>query len=124
MLSSLEKRDLLNRSAVAVSRLVQWGDQYREAGLLNDAIDFYERANDSEALEALRETISEQGDVFLYGRILKALGREASPQEWIDIGEKARGLGKFAFAREAFKRGGLEEAEEEKPEAAAGPSPT
>jgi hypothetical protein len=108
LLSCLEKRDLLNQSAVSINRLLEWGAVYEEADLINDAIDFYERANAAEPLEKLLSIAREEGDAFVYGRILKALNREATPQEWISLGEKAAEFGKHAFAQEAFKRGGLE----------------
>ena len=52
-----------------------------------------------------------EGDAFNYARIMKALGRQAPAEEWISLGKRAAELGKDAFAREAFKRGGLETAE-------------
>jgi hypothetical protein len=112
LLTCLEKRELLNQSAVSVDQLLEWGARFEEAGLINDAVDFYERANSSETLEKLLKVVSGEGDAFLYGRILKALGREAAPREWVMLGTKAAELGKEAFAREAFKRGGLEKGEE------------
>lgn len=111
LLSCLEKRELLNQSAVSVDRLLQWGTAYEEEGLISDALDFYERANASEALERLLIVAHDEGDTFLYGRILKALGREATAGEWVSLGKKAGELGKDAFAREAFKRGGIQEPE-------------
>jgi tetratricopeptide (TPR) repeat protein len=113
LLSCLEKRDLLNQSAVSVDKLMGWGARYEEAGQINDAVDFYERANAAGPLEALLEVARDDGDAFLYGRVLKALGRDAPAEEWILLGEKARELGKHAFALEAFKRGGLQEPETE-----------
>lgn len=109
LLGCLEKRDLLNRSAVSVDKMLEWGMRYEEAGLINDAVDFYEKAKAAEPLGKLLEKVREEGDAFLYGRVLKALGREASPKEWIAVGEKAAGLGKTLPAREAFRRGGVEE---------------
>ena len=111
LLTCLEKRDMLNRSAVSVDQLLKWGRLYEEEGLINDAIDFYEKANSSEALENLLSLSLREGDAFNYARIMKALGRQAPADEWISLGKRAAELGKDAFAREAFKRGGLETAE-------------
>jgi len=111
LLTCLEKRDMLNRSAVSVDLLLKWGRQHEEEGLINDAIDFYEKANSSESLENLLSLSLQEGDVFNYARIMKTLGRQASADEWISVGKRAAELGKDAFAREAFKRGGLETAE-------------
>jgi tetratricopeptide (TPR) repeat protein len=116
LLSCLEKRDLLNQSAVSINKLLEWGAVYEEAGQINDAIDFYERANAAEPLENLLGIACGEGDAFVYGRILKALNREATPQEWISLGEKATEYEKHAFAREAYKRAGLETVGVEKSE--------
>lgn len=111
LLTCLEKRDMLNRSAVSVDQLLKWGRLYEEEGLINDAIDFYEKANSSESLENLLSLSLVEGDAFNYARIMKALGRQAPADEWIALGKRAAELGKDAFAREAFKRGGLQTAE-------------
>lgn len=108
LLSCLEKRDLLNQSAVSINKLLEWGAVYEEAGMVNDAVDFYERANAVDQLKKLLGVAGEEGDTFIFGRILKALNREATPGEWISLGEKAAERGKHAFAKEAFKRGGME----------------
>lgn len=113
LLSCLEKNELLNQKAVSIDKLLDWGKRHEESGLINDAADFYERAGAPERLEALLEVARDEGDAFLYGRILKSLGRDAPAADWIAVGEKARELGKEAYSREAFKRGGLQEAEAE-----------
>lgn len=114
LLSCLEKRDVLNQSAVSLDKLLQWGTVYEEEGLVHDAVDFYERAKASEPLERLLSVAREEGDSFLYSRILKSLDRDAAAEEWFSLGEKARELGKNAFAREAFKKGGMEIQEPDK----------
>lgn len=116
LLSCLEKRDLLNQTAVSTDKLLDWGVRYEESGLIHDAVDFYERAGAAERLGPLLEVARNDGDAFLYGRILKALGREAPAGDWIAVGEKAGALGKDAYALEAFKRGGLHTAGTDQPE--------
>ncbi len=116
LLSCLEKNELLNQKAVSIDKLLDWGKRHEESGLINDAIDFYERAGAPERLEAMLEIVRDEGDAFLYGRILRSLGRDAPAADWIAVGEKARELGKEAYAREAFKRGGLQKPETGRPE--------
>ncbi len=108
LLSSLEKRDLLNQSAVSIDKLLDWGALFESEGLINDAVDFFQRADSVEDLERLLAQVVEEGDTFLYGRILKALNREATSQDWAAIAARAEELGKQAYAREALKRAGLE----------------
>jgi len=111
LLGCFEKRDMLNRSAVSVDQLLKWGRLYEDAGLINDAIDFYEKAKSSEPLENLLPLAFQEGDAFIYARVMKALGREVPADEWIRLGKRAAELGKDAYARSAFKRGGLETAD-------------
>lgn len=108
LLSCLEKREMLNQTAASVDKLLKWAVLYEQEGMLNDAVDFYERANASESLEKLLNVAREEGDTFLCGRILRALNREIPSQEWISLGERARELGKHAYAREALRRGGID----------------
>ena len=107
LLGCLEKRDMLNRAAVSIDRLVEWGQIFEDGKLLNDAVDFYIKAGSSEALEKLLPEVLDDGDAFLYGRIVKALGWQVSPEEWISLGQRAAALGKEAYAQEAFKKGGV-----------------
>jgi hypothetical protein len=99
---------MLNRSSVSAAQLLKWGNIFEEEELINDAIDFYEKAADSESLEKLLPLVHDQGDTFIYGRILKALGRQVPADEWISLGKRAAELGKDAFALGAYRRGGVE----------------
>ena len=94
-----------------VAQLLKWGRLYEEEGLINDAIDFYEKANSPESLENLLPLALQEGDAFIYARLIKALGRQAAADEWIRLGKRAAELGKDDFAREEIKRGGMETAE-------------
>lgn len=108
LLSCLEKRDMLNSSAVSADRLVEWGRTFEEQEQINDAIDFYIKAGSSDALQRLIPAAIEDGDVFLYTRLTKALRVPVSAGEWIALGNRAAELGKDAYAREAFRKGGVE----------------
>jgi hypothetical protein len=112
LLSCLQKRDLLNRSAASADQLLKWGNLFEEEGLTNDAIDFYAKAHALEPLEKLLPLAHQEGDTFVYARIVRALGREVTAEEWISMGKRAAELGKDAFAREAFKRGGVDTVQE------------
>lgn len=108
MLGCLQKREMLNKSSIDADRLVEWGKACEEEGLLNDAIDFYTAAGSSEEMESLFAQAVDEGDAFIYGKLLKAVGREASTEEWMALGKRAEELGKDAFARAASKRAGVE----------------
>jgi tetratricopeptide (TPR) repeat protein len=109
MLGCLEKRDLLNRAAVSVDTLLQWGEQYEQAGLIFDALDFYEKAKAQEQLHRLLEIAGREGNAFLLARASRALGREPSREEWISLAKSAEAAGKYAFAAEAYRKAEDEE---------------
>lgn len=108
ILNCLEKRDLLNQSAVSVEMLREWGERFEQSGMLYDAVDFFKKAYANEALERLLDTAREDGDLFLYQKIAKILKIDPSRDEWISLGTRAEELGKTAFARQAYRLAGIE----------------
>jgi hypothetical protein len=108
-LSSLEKRDLLNETAVSLDALVSWGEHYEEVGSLYDAVDFYEKAGQTDALSRVLLKAREAGNVFLVNRICRITGYEPGKEEWISLAECAKELGKLTFAAEAYRHAGVED---------------
>jgi len=108
-LTCLEKRDLLNKSAVSMDTLVDWGERYEAMDLDHDAADFYERAKAPEALGRLLEKAVDSSDVFLFKRLCRLLDRKVSREEWIDLAKKAEDQGKYRFAADAYRQGDDEE---------------
>lgn len=102
LMGCMEKRDLLNQSAVSVESMRTWGERYEEAGLLSDAVDFYEKAKATDALERLRGNALGEGDFFLFGRLSRILGHDPTPQEWMELASRAEKAGKQAFAAQAL----------------------
>jgi tetratricopeptide (TPR) repeat protein len=109
MLSCLEKRDLLNRAAVSVNSLLEWGEFYEQSGLIFDAVDFYEKAKAVEPLNRLLKEAEAEGNAFLFNRVSRALGHEPSREEWLSLAKNAESQGKFAFAAEAYTKAGESE---------------
>jgi hypothetical protein len=106
-LSCLEKRDLLNETAVSLETLLSWGEHYEEVGSLYDAVDFYEKAGAREALARLLKKAQDVGNVFLFHRISRIIGHEPDRDEWLALANRAEELGKPAFAAEAYRLGGV-----------------
>ena len=100
----LKKRDLLNSDRVDKSGLIKLGQGYLQEGFISDCIDFFEKAEHFEGLAQLKEKCAATGDYFLYQRVVKILQDSPSPEEWIQVGDKALGLGKLLFAMLAYKR--------------------
>ncbi|MFP5213184.1 MAG: hypothetical protein ACLGPL_07370 [Acidobacteriota bacterium] len=112
LLSCLKKRDLLNRPVASVETLMEWGRRYEAEGMVNDAVFFYEKAEAREDLERLGNAAVEEGDAFLINRIARILGHEVPREQWLTTAKRAEESGKLAFAAEAYRRGGDEEAAE------------
>lgn len=106
ILSCLDKRELLNQSVVAVEKLIHCGRAFEEADLAHDAVDFYEKAKSREDLTRLLGRAKEEGDLFLFRRLLKILHHEPGAEEWLALARKAQETGKAAFASEAMRLAG------------------
>ncbi|GLI34090.1 MAG: hypothetical protein GX433_18505 [Deltaproteobacteria bacterium] len=112
ILGCLEKRDLLNQNAVSVENLLFWGKRYEEAGLLSDAVDFYEKAKATDALNRLLENAKEEGDFFLFNRLSRILNFEGTSDDWMYLARQAEKAGKFTFAAQAALRADSRDAPE------------
>jgi len=112
-LSCLDKRDLLNQPAASLETLSYWGRKFEEAGSVFDAVDFYAKANEREALDRLLKSALDEGDAFLFKQICRALKYETGPKEWLALAKRAEELGKYAFAAQAFRQAGEEELAEQ-----------
>jgi len=100
-LSVAEKHGLFSQLPVPRAELVRWGDRYREKGLFHDALEFYIRAMESEAIRALGEQAVEQADLVLLLNAYVALGSPA-PQDAVKrLHDRALALGKEAVASRA-----------------------
>jgi len=100
------KQKLLYTEDTQPADLIAQGQRYRDAGWLNDAIDFWQRAGHSEGLQQIQMTAVEQGDAFLFNRCLRALDEEAPGSAWQELADRALQLGKLQFAREGYRMSG------------------
>lgn len=109
LLGCLKKRDLLNSDRSNPAHFVQVGTAYLEEGRIPDAIEFFEKARHQEGLDRLLQRCLDDGDVFLFRKVAKALGVSPGPDQWIELGDRALSLGKLYFARTAYGEGGAPE---------------
>ncbi len=107
-LSCMEKRNLLNQPAVSTEVLRSWGDRFFQMAHWNDAIDFYEKVNERQALEKILEVAKEEGDLFLFNRVCRALNMEPEKKDLQELAQQAEALGKERFASDALKQAGVD----------------
>jgi hypothetical protein len=107
--SCLKKRALLNNSQLAPETSSDYGRKFLALGWVDDALDFFLQARDTQALEELQVLSLETGDVFLLERLIKARSLEVPGELWRQIGEQALALEKFLCAQRAFEKAGLPE---------------
>jgi hypothetical protein len=98
----LKKRRLLNDPLLRPEACREYGEKFFHLGWWQDALDFFQKANDASALEKLRKHCLETGDAFLLSR----LGLPQDPETWRQVADKALDLGKLHFARRAYEMAG------------------
>lgn len=104
LLDPLERRLVLYGKDTPRETLCYYGDLYLEAGRLNDAVEFYGRAGHKEGLLRIKEIALQTGDAFLLEQVEAFLGEGIPDGVWIELGIRAKKLGKYSFAQKAFAR--------------------
>jgi hypothetical protein len=89
---------LYNRPAPA-GELSRIGDQLQQAGLLHDALEFYEGAKAKDRLEMIISKAISEADLILYLNAEKALGREPQKELLERLKDSALRLQKDSIAR-------------------------
>lgn len=101
-----EKQRILHLDRTQPATLSALGDRYLAAGRIADAVECFGRGNDAGKLRAIMARAEEEGDVQFFLQAVKALGREATQEEWSRLGEQALRRGRLTFARHAFEKSG------------------
>ena len=84
--------------------LQDYGNSFLEQGLSSEALEFYQRANDNNGLQKIKDMALNSGDVMLFQQTAKALRLELKPADWEAVGKKAMELKKYFFARHALEK--------------------
>ena len=95
----LKKRRLLNEPELKPELCREYGEKFLAQGCWEDALEFFQKAGDSQGLEKIKNHCLETGDAYLLGR----LGVGQDPQTWRQLAEQALDLGKLRFARLAYE---------------------
>jgi hypothetical protein len=102
-------RVLLTDPKIGAEELLCYGDRFFEAGRPNVAVMFFERARSKEGLDKIKAAAVKDGDEFLLSAVAKAEPSLVAVDDWRACAESALTRGRFAFARDAFRKAGDEE---------------
>jgi hypothetical protein len=100
-LTVAEKQKILFLANTPPSELSDWGRRHEEAGLLHDALLFYDAARDSASIGRLAQSAVESGDLLLLLNAHKALGGPPPLGALEALKGKAEELGKSVEAGRA-----------------------
>ena len=98
----LKKRRLLNEKELRPELCREYGEKFLAQDWWEDALEFFQRAGDSQGLEKIKEHCLKTGDAYLLGR----LGVSQDAKTWRQLAEQALDLGKLRFARRAYQLAG------------------
>ena len=99
-----ERRELLFAPKPDQAALSAHGRGFLAAGLLDSALESFAMAGDTAGLAQVDEAARRSGDAFTLVAALKALGKNATPAEWVTIGETALKAGMLWFAYRSFEK--------------------
>lgn len=108
-----KKQRIITIDKTPAKDLIAYGDCCVEGSRIFDALDFYQGANHTAGLEAIRKTAEASGDVMLFQQVMKAMGVPITADVWDAVGRQALSLGKYAFALHAFENSGNDSLREE-----------
>lgn len=101
-----QKQRHLHAEKLPPAALIQLAEQWMQVGNLNDAIDYFGAAKSSDHLKNILRQSIQEGDLFFAEKCASALGLPMDKQQYNELGEQARRLGKLLFAQRAFEKAG------------------
>lgn len=100
-LTVADKQKILFLSSTPAPQLTDWGRRHEEAGLLHDALLFFEAARDRASVERLAQAAVESADLLLLLNAHKALGGAPPAPSLEALMARAEALGKSVEAGRA-----------------------
>lgn len=74
--------------------LIELGKKYLSKGMLYDALEYFEKANDEKLMFEIKEKSIEEADLVLYQNVCRALKIEMIREELLKLKENAKTMGK------------------------------
>lgn len=100
----IKKRDLLHSEKTSKETLAKVGREFFALERYSDALDFFEKAKDLNALNEIKQLAVKTGDTFLLSRLDRFDRNLVSREEWNSAAIKAAETGRESMAQFAEKR--------------------
>src|SRR5690242_15721524 len=94
----IKKRDTLHSEKSSAATLSQIGRDFLAAERFSDALDFFEKARDTENIKKIKNIALERGDTFLLARLDRFDRTLISTAEWEATAKKAESIGRGSMA--------------------------
>ena len=101
-LNCLKKRDILNDANGDRESLRRQADSFWEQGFIQDAIDFYAKADNKEGLARTVEQAVSEGDLFSAKNASAKMGVALTREQLTTLAHNALETGKLRFALQAY----------------------
>ncbi len=100
----IKKRDLLHSEKSSKEMLAKVGREFFALERYSDALDFFEKAKDLNALNEIKQLAVKNGDTFLLSRLDRFDRNLVSRDEWNAAAVKAQETGRESMSNFAVKR--------------------
>jgi hypothetical protein len=94
----IKKRDTLHSEKSSPGSLSQIGRDFFAAERYSDALDFFEKAKDTEGIRKIKELALNIGDTFLLARLDRYDRKLIGTAEWEAAAKKAEASGRLSMA--------------------------
>ena len=94
----IKKRDLLHSEKSSPAALSRVGREFLEKERFSDALDFFEKARDMEAIRGIKEAALNSGDTFLLARLDRFDRTLVTKADWEAAATKAESSGRASMA--------------------------
>lgn len=99
-----KRQEMLESEGTSKEQLSQEARRLADEGLLDEAVTFFIRAEDTAGLDEMAARCRKEGDLFGFEAASRALGREPEAGEWKELGGTALTLGKLWFAYRGYEK--------------------
>jgi hypothetical protein len=100
----IKKRDLLHSEKTSADTHLRIGREFLAQERYSDALDFFEKSKDIEAIKQIKKIALDHGDTFLLARLDRFDRNLLTREDWDQAARKAESLGRASMANFVARR--------------------